>query len=67
MTKESYGDKLTSEVCQDWVDYLTEIYSHDKYQISQQNIKLLITTFKTLAEYFKNKEKEENNDKGISW
>lgn len=68
MTKESCGDKTTSEACQDWADYLTEIYSHDKYQISKKNIRLLRDTFKTLAIYFKEEEnKEEENDKGITW
>ena len=70
MTKESCGDKTTSEACQTWADYFDIIYAHDKYQISKENIKLLRNTFKTLAAYFKEKEeesKEEENDKGITW
>lgn len=60
------GDKTTSEACQEWVDYLTKIYSYDKYQISKQNIKNLINTFKILTKYFKDEEEKEN-DKGITW
>lgn len=71
MTKESCGDKATSEACQDWADYLNIIYTHDKYQISKENIRLLRNTFKTLATYFKEKEEEENkeeeNDERITW
>lgn len=59
-------DKTTSEACKEWVDYLTKIYSYDKYQISKQNIKNLIDTFKILTKYFKDEEEKEN-DKGITW